>query len=166
MAVEGWYKNRGSAPAAPFVRALVRLPRVGIYGSVDFLVDSGADSCSLHPYDIRSLRIDRSQLKPVTATSRGIGGTLSYHVEPAVLYFVGGNNSIQWRCSDFRICADIGDPSVAEVAEELPSLLGRNFQNLGLNVSNSDMGQFAILPYWLNGNVILSDRPTQISLSP
>ena len=37
----------------------------------------------------------------------------------------------------------------------LPSLQGRDFQNLGLSVANPDKGQYAILPYHLNGNEIV-----------
>ena len=76
MNIEGWYKDRGPAPPAPFVRAVVKLPRLDIGGNVDFLVDPGADSSSLHPYDIRSLKIDHAELRPSSVTGRGIGGEL------------------------------------------------------------------------------------------
>lgn len=162
MNIEGWYKDRGNAPLAPFVRAVVKLPRLNIWGNVDFLLDSGADSCSLHPYDIRSLGLDRSTLEPPSVTGRGIGGELQYHIEEAELYFVGGNDRTLWRCDEFRICAEITDPAVADAVEGIPSPLGRNFQNLGLTVANPDKGQYAILPYWINGYEILSREPPAI----
>jgi hypothetical protein len=110
----------------------------------------------LHPYDIKSLGLDRSNLEPPSVTGRGIGGELQYHIEEAELYFVGGNQLTWWRCDDFRICAEIKNPAVAEAVEGLPSLLGRNFQNLGLTVANPDKGQYAMLPYRVNGYEILS----------
>ena len=155
MNVEGWYKDRSPAPPAPFVRAIVKLPRLDIWGNVDFLVDSGADSSSLHPFDIRSLKIEHAKLQPSSVTGRGIGGELQYHIEAAELYFVGGNDRTWWRCHDFRICAELIDPAIAEAVEGLPSLLGRNFQNLGLSVANPDKGQYAILPYQVNGYEIV-----------
>ena len=81
------------------------------------------------------------------ARSRGIGGQLDYHTEPANLHFQGGQTIITWHCENLRICADIADPDLARLTESIPSLLGRNFLNLCLTLADPLHNQFSLEPY-------------------
>lgn len=149
MLIEGWYRSRNSAPPAPFVRAVVEVPKLGVWGTVDFLADTGADNTTLHPDDIAFLQADLTRLDPPNIRSRGIGGRLEYHTERANLYFGDGPGLTVWQCEEFRICAEIRDPQVAKIMEGVPSLLGRNFINLCLNVGDPKDNRFSLEPYRL-----------------
>ena len=84
---------------------------------------------------------------PPDARSRGIGGQLDYHTEPANLHFLDGPTIITWHCENLRICADIADPALARLTESIPSLLGRNFLNLCLTLADPLSNQFSLEPY-------------------
>ena len=84
---------------------------------------------------------------PADARSRGIGGQLDYHTEPANLHFLDGQTIITWHCENLRICADIADPTLARLTESIPSLLGRNFLNLCLTLADPLHNQFSLEPY-------------------
>ena len=85
MAIEGIYLARPAGYPALFLHAVVELPRLGLSNEVDFLVDTVADNTVLNPFDILNLNLDRTGLHPPEARSRGIGGQLDYHTEPANL---------------------------------------------------------------------------------
>ena len=110
MAIEGIYLARPAGYPAPFLQAVVELPRLGLSNEVDFPLDTGADNTVLNPFDILNLNLDRIRLHPPDARSRGIGGQLDYHTEPANLHFLDGQTIITWHCENLRICADIADP--------------------------------------------------------
>ena len=149
MLIEGWYRSRLSAQPAPFVRAVVEVLRLGVWGTVDFLADTGADSTALHPDDISSLSVDLTRLDPPDSRSRGLGGRLEYHTERANLYFGDGPDLTVWQCENFRIGAEIADPQVARIMKGVPSLLGRNFINLCRNVGDPEDNRFSLEPYRL-----------------
>ena len=62
MAIEGIYLARPAGYPAPFLHAVVELPRVELSNEVDFLVDTGADNTVLHSRAVERLRIDRTRL--------------------------------------------------------------------------------------------------------
>ena len=136
MPIEGWYKSRNSASPAPFVRAVLEVPRLGVWGNSDSLAGTGADNTALHPDDIILLQADLTRLDPPNSRSRGIGGRLEHHTERANLFFGDGPSLTAWQCENFRICAEIRDHQVAEIMEGVPSLLDRNFINLCSNVGD------------------------------
>lgn len=57
----------------PYVLGRLILPRWNIQGEVDFLVDTGADSTIIHPYDGHRLRVPFAELES-EILSVGIGG--------------------------------------------------------------------------------------------
>ena len=150
MPIEGHYQPKHPAPSAPYVRAIVELPRLNTWDFVHFLADTGADNTTMHPDDVSNLRIDFTRLNPPNSRSRGVGGQLDYHTEPANLHFLDGEHFITWHCENLRICAEIADPTLSRLMNGLPSLLGRNFLNLCLNTGDPRNNRFSLEPYRLD----------------
>ena len=50
MAIEGIYLARPAGYPAPFLQAVVELPRLGLSNEVDFPLDTGADNTVLNPF--------------------------------------------------------------------------------------------------------------------
>ena len=78
--IHGWFGAQGR----PYVFAAVTLPRLGYTHRVRLLVDTGADVTSLHPMDCEGLAYE---MLGVTSETTGIGGTVEYYREPALLTF-------------------------------------------------------------------------------
>lgn len=57
----------------PTVETIVSIPGTNAYGSVKFLVDTGATRTVIHPKEARALEIDFGRLKKETYSS-GVGG--------------------------------------------------------------------------------------------
>ena len=76
MLIQGSYRNLGhNRPPAPYVRAFVLLEGMATGEMVDFLVDTGADTTTLHPRDLQLLKVSHSILDFNTRlTAIGIGG--------------------------------------------------------------------------------------------
>ena len=112
-----------TADGRPIIRARVNLPRLGVMGDVDFLVDTGSDTTILHPAAGGGLRCPYDELENPRAIE-SVSGTQIYYAEPAVISFYETSGGRQ----DFRIDAlSIGKPHPA--LDELPSLLGRDVLN-------------------------------------
>ena len=105
----------------PYVECRLIIPRLAIDLRVPFLLDTGSDSCCLHPGDARNTGVPFGQLGNMRL-SRGIGGRSSYFREVAILSFQDGSLSRLYAVELL-----IAEPSDAN--EGLPSLLGRNVIN-------------------------------------
>ena len=71
----------------PYVEGFLVIPRLGIYGNVQFLLDTDAGLTCLHPEDSLNLDIPFGRLISPTM-SYGIGGSSIYDRESAVLSFL------------------------------------------------------------------------------
>ncbi len=126
MAITGFYEGSITA-SEPMLEAYVELPRMGVWGKVKFLVDTGADRTTLYPGQDNSVHINYSTLRPETLrTSAGIGGSDRYYGESARLVFPEGEE----RALSCFLNIDIWQPDPSRFDQILPSLLGRDFLNL------------------------------------
>ena len=101
-----------------WVLGFVALPRFGVENPVRFLVDTGANTTTIHPADAQELGIDFGLLTG-EAESRGIGGSSKVFREKARLFFQDSETHI-WYPYELEI-------SIADVAgynRRYPSLLG------------------------------------------
>ena len=115
--ISGYFASDGS----PYVKARVRLPRLGVVGEVHFLVDTGTDTTVVHPYAASDLRCPFDELvNPIEVTSAG--GLHTYYPEEAIVSFYADGTRY-----DYRTDLHIGKPS--PVTEDLDSLLGRDILN-------------------------------------
>ena len=104
-----------------YLEGRVYLPRFGVGERVNFLVDTGADVTTLHPYDGRRLDFPFDELiNPVRVG--GVGGEQIYYDEPALILFYGTD-----RTYGYRITLSVGKPS--EETDGLESLLGVDILN-------------------------------------
>ena len=126
MALVGFYRLEEDAPPAPYLKAWVILPDLGVEGEVDFLIDTGADVTCLHPKDIRDMGIDYRLLTPGSLNyPRGIGGAAGYYREPALLLFQDRDRGDTFCQLPVNIYENPNDPAM----ERTSSLLGRDFLN-------------------------------------
>ena len=125
MAIRGYFNPSYQEPA-PYVRASVYLPRLGVGNRVDFLLDTGADATTLHPRDAGRLGVYAYMLGPTSVSARGIGGPVQYAPEYAFVSFYDSAIG-DWR--DFRTQVYIASPDNQDEAGSLPSLLGRDILN-------------------------------------
>ena len=112
-----------TADGRPVIKARVNLPRLGVMGDVDFLVDTGSDTTILHPEAGGALRCPYGELENPLAIE-SVSGSQIYYAEPAVISFYEGSGERR----DFRVDGlSIGKPHPA--LDDLPSLLGRDVLN-------------------------------------
>ena len=110
-----------TADGRPYVEGFLYLPRLDIGGLVHFLLDTGSDTTILHPDDGIDLGCPFDALEN-PAEFIGVGGTLLYCMEPAVLTFGTGI-----AADEFAVAISIAKPHPA--ADGLDSLLGRDILN-------------------------------------
>ena len=152
MTLVGFYRSETDDPPAPYIKAQVILPDLGVAGEVNFLIDTGSDVTFLHPEDVGQLGIDYRQLNPDTLErAAGIGGGSGYCRENATLTFQD-SAGLELSCElDVFI-----NPQPVPGLLDAPSLLGRDFLNrcdVRLNRSQSlarlepvNLADTAILP--------------------
>ena len=117
--IAGYFDSEGT----PWSDGRVIIERLGVDGPVRFLVDTGADSGALHSADGKVLgcRFDLLDEDKVQSVG-GIGGSHDYFPEEALILFEGDDGTYE-----FALNLDVARPS--PVADELPSLLGRDILN-------------------------------------
>lgn len=128
MAIEGFfYPRQRSLASAPYVRAAIEFPRLRKGGQIRFLIDTGSYASALHYHDISRFGMDFGLLNPDTLKySDGIGGSTGYYSEPAWLLFLEPDGTRRFCELDIHISQEAASPE----AQDLPSLLGRDFLNL------------------------------------
>ena len=110
-----------AADGSPYVKARVNLPRLGVVGDVNFLVDTGTDTTILHPTTGEELDCPFDELtNPIDVISAS--GTRTYYAETAVVSLYDGEVR-----HDFRINLHIGKPD--PITDSLDSLLGWDILN-------------------------------------
>ena len=113
----------------PILRARLLVPRFGIDDEVSFMVDTGAVSTCLHPFDAELIGFPFDELiAPFDMV--GVGGNSRYYREPALLLLAGTLGDLTF---DLTISiAKPQSPSTSNprpVVNRLPSLLGRDVLN-------------------------------------
>ena len=103
----------------PYVKGSLSLPRLGVAGQVDFLVDTGATTTVLHPDDGIALGCPFDNLV-LPAPLEGVGGTHTYYRETAVIAFDDDDTDVE-----FRLELSIAKPH--PVVDGLNSLLGGTY---------------------------------------
>ncbi len=123
--IVGWFDAR----ERPRVRARLIIPRLGVSGRIDFLVDTGATVTSLHPDDGRRIGCPFDELRD-PRNMVGVGGSNQYFREPAIVVLYRGSGV---RTLDIELLVSKPQPtSVSDprpVVNRLPSLLGRDVLN-------------------------------------
>lgn len=152
MAIEGYYKTGIQRLPAPHVQAIVHLPRIGVSGVIDFLIDTGADNTCLHPGDITKLEIPYRRMRPSTRIlTSGVGGSLNYYTEPGELIFRDQDGPMRVFTCLVHIC----QRTPSRAIQGLPSLLGRDLLNLCSFSTNKSNNQVLLSPLNVSGNRIL-----------
>jgi len=114
---------RTGSPPYPTLTGVVLIPRLGKVRLTEFLVDTGADSTTLHPLDARQMGIRFHQHfagVPMGATW-GIGGSSGYWEETAEVQFLH-DDLTNWDTLTLPI--HIAQPTRDN--STFPSLLGRD----------------------------------------
>ena len=125
MTLVGFYRSETDDPPAPYIKAQVILPDLGVAGEVNFLIDTGSDVTFLHPEDVGQLGIDYRQLNPDTLErAAGIGGGSGYCRENATLTFQD-SSGLELSCELDVFILQGPAPALLDA----PSLLGRDFLN-------------------------------------
>src|SRR3989304_3512495 len=114
---------RTGSPPYPTLTGIVLLPRLGKVRVTECLIDTGADSTTLHPLDTRQMGINfaRDFAGVPTGRTLGIGGENGYWEEMAELQF------LQENLIDYdRLTLPIHIAAPNRSNSKFPSLLGRD----------------------------------------
>jgi hypothetical protein len=117
--LRGRFAGDGSRP---FIDALLYIPALQIEGMVSFLIDTGADTTVLMPFDAKRLNVDYTKLT-TTAESLGVGGKSVDHIVAAALAVRGDDGITHAYQLQLRVLRN--DP----ILQTVPSLLGRDVIN-------------------------------------
>lgn len=119
----------------PYVSAVVGVPRLGVFGAVRFLVDTGAAVTCIHPKDGIPLRLPFDRLQHGGYVT-GVGGRSERFVERAILTFVDADGAVTY-VSDLD--TRVGKPE--QVGSGLPSLLGQDVLGRWVMVHDPAIGR-------------------------
>ena len=103
----------------PFVAAELTIPGQSVAGTIEFLVDTGADSTVISPSDASRMRLNAAQL-PRASASTGIGGSTPMAVTTATIKLDTRTFNVP-----MRILAPTS-PAQQQALAAIPSLLGRD----------------------------------------
>ena len=150
MAIEGYYQSKSGGLPGPYVRAVVMFPRLYVGDSIEFLIDSGAESTALHSPDVELIQVDYRQLRRNSlVTGSGIGGRLRYYREPAVVVFRESDGSTR----SFVMDLGISERTRNRDRRRLPSLLGRDFPNFCTVTLDHFLNRVSLEPRDVTDNV-------------
>ena len=112
----------GDTSGRPYLEARIQSPRLGIFGHISFLVDTGADRTTVHPLDGARLSVDYENLV-WSASAVGIGGKrVKQAPERALVVFSQPGKALYVYDMDVLIAPQ--DHSATSM--RIPSLLGRD----------------------------------------
>lgn len=104
----------------PLVEARLQLPTLGVEDQVFFLLDTGAHTSCVLPYDGHELGIDYARLTGAPSQTRGLGGSVESVSVPAFLVF--DEDDGVHRFYEFIIDVMPDTPAL----QGMPSLLGQD----------------------------------------
>lgn len=104
----------------PYVSAIVGIPRLGVFGTVGFLVDTGASVTCLHPRDSIALRLPFDRLER-SGHITGVGGRSERFLERVTLTFLDSASADTYV---YHLDVRVGKPE--QVSSGLPSVLGQD----------------------------------------
>lgn len=128
--IKGYFPTGFRSSPAPYVQALVRLPRLGSFSLVNLLADTGADNTTLSLIDVERMNLDCRRLSnrslvPVT----GSGGDQLCYQEEAVLFFRDQDAQSYVFTITIHIPKRGRRGEEANRQRELPSIPGRDVIN-------------------------------------
>ena len=115
--ITGHFTNDG----LPYVECRLFLPRLGIFGPVDFLIDTGSDTTILHPDDGIDVAFPFDALVNPSEVF-GVGGAQNYYVENGFIYFDDSGSILEM---DVELFVAKPQPGLTGI----DSLLGRDVLN-------------------------------------
>ena len=110
-----------TAAGVPYVKAQLTLPRLGVAGPVDFLIDTGAVSTVLHSDDAKKLTCPFDRLA-LPIAFEGVGGLQTYYRELALV-------RLDETRDDADMAIEIAIAKPGSPVDGLDSLLGRDVLN-------------------------------------
>lgn len=121
--IQGYFFQDGKG----YLSCWLHLSRLNITDLIDFHVDTGATRTCIHPGAAARLQIPYHRLNfRNILTLNGVGGSSSYFIEPASLFFVDNRNE-QAFVETVNIELLIALPTTENAG--LPPLLGRDVLN-------------------------------------
>ena len=118
--IHGYFDQYGR----PYVEGRLIIERLGIDDRVHFLVDTGADSTALHPWDGERLNCCFDLLGNPRSMG-GVGGEQDYYPEDGAVIIFYGEDTV-YKFTDTRI--NIAKPMPSN--RNLPALLGNDILGL------------------------------------
>jgi len=127
------FVDRSFYPPAPCTRGLLIAEKMGIEGSIKFLIDTGASATTVVDGDVEFLGIDVQKLERASVSLIGIGGPVNtYVMKGAKLVFTTEDGGEHVELIDTLVVKH----DLTQLSEELrkrilamPSLLGRDIIN-------------------------------------
>ena len=142
MAIRGYWDT--DEPSAPYIRSTLYVPGLRLVAEVDFLVDTGADATSLHPYDVSRTGIDPSTLPGTLRTASGIGGQMRY-IEAGAFVYLYDTEASDWH--RFPVLLAVSADAPPDPSNRIPSVLGRDVLNDCLCTFDSRRESVTLEPY-------------------
>jgi hypothetical protein len=110
-----------------YVAAIVESEKLHLYGTVEFLVDTGATRTTISDKEVIRLGLDYAELDKLQAGVFGVGGTVdTYILEDAKLMFNAGKMIQQLPLEQLYI---LKHSALNDKILRIPSVLGRDILN-------------------------------------